>query len=51
MKLEIIVHESEEGGFWSEVPAISGCATHGETLDELLSNVREAIEGCLSAHG
>lgn len=48
MKIKIIVHEAEEGGFWAEVPAIPGCATQGETLDELLSNVREAIEGCLS---
>jgi len=48
MKLKVIVHEAEEGGFWAEVPAIPGCATQGETLDELLSNVREAIEGCLS---
>ena len=48
MKIKVIVHEAEEGGFWAEVPAIPGCATQGETLDELLSNVREAIEGCLS---
>ena len=48
MKLKVIVHEAEEGGFWAEVPAIPGCATQDETLDELLSNVREAIEGCLS---
>ncbi len=48
MKLKVIVHEAEEGGFWAEVPAIPGCATQGETLEELLSNVREAIEGCLS---
>lgn len=38
----------EEGGFWAEVPAIPGCATQGETIEELLRNVREAIEGCLS---
>jgi predicted RNase H-like HicB family nuclease len=31
-----------------EVPAIPGCATQGETLDELLKNLHEAIEGCLS---
>ena len=48
MKIKVIMHEAEEGGFWAEVPAIPGCATQGETLDELLSNVREAIEGCLS---
>ena len=48
MKIKIVVHEAEEGGFWAEVPAIPGCATQGETMDELLRNVHEAIEGCLS---
>ena len=48
MKFKIIVQEAEEGGYWAEVPAIPGCATQGETLDELLANVREAIEGCLA---
>ena len=48
MKFKAIVHEAKEGGFWAEVPAIPGCATQGETLDEILANLREAIEGCLS---
>jgi predicted RNase H-like HicB family nuclease len=48
MKIKVIVHEAEEGGFWAEVPAIPGCATQGETLDELMKNLHEAIEGCLS---
>ena len=48
MKIKIVVHEAEEGGFWAEVPAIPGCATEGETMDDLLRNVHEAIEGCLS---
>ena len=48
MKLKIIVHEAEEGGYWAEVPAIPGCATQGETFEELLKNLYEAIEGCLS---
>ncbi|HUQ35172.1 MAG TPA: type II toxin-antitoxin system HicB family antitoxin [Aestuariivirga sp.] len=50
MKIKAIAHEAEEGGFWAEVPAIPGCATQGETIDELLANLREAIEGCLSVH-
>jgi predicted RNase H-like HicB family nuclease len=49
MTIKIVVHEAEEGGFWAEVPSIPGCATQGESLDELLRNLREAIEGCLSA--
>lgn len=48
MKLKVIVHEAEEGGYWAEVPAILGCATQGETYDELLSNLSDAIEACLS---
>ena len=48
MKIKVIVHEAEEGGFWAEVPAIPGCATQGETFEELLQNLYEAVEGCLS---
>jgi predicted RNase H-like HicB family nuclease len=48
MKIKIVIHEAEEGGFWAEVPAIPGCATQGDTFQELLQNLYEAIEGCLS---
>ncbi|HEV7802265.1 MAG TPA: type II toxin-antitoxin system HicB family antitoxin [Burkholderiales bacterium] len=48
MKIKVVVHEAEEGGFWAEVPAIPGCATEGETFEELLQNLYEAVEGCLS---
>ncbi len=48
MKIKVIVHEAEEGGYWAEVPAIPGCATQGETFEELLRNLYEAVEGCLS---
>ena len=46
--MKVIVHEAEEGGYWAEVPSIPGCATQGETFDELLSNIYEAVESCLS---
>lgn len=49
MRIRVIVHKAEEGGFWAEVPSIPGCATQGETMEEIEANVREAIEGCLSA--
>jgi predicted RNase H-like HicB family nuclease len=49
MNIKIVVHEAEEGGFWAEVPALPGCASQGETMDELVTNVREAILGWLSA--
>ncbi len=48
MKLKAIIHDAEEGGFWAEIPAIPGCASQGETMEELLHNLREAIEGCLA---
>lgn len=47
MKVKVLIHDAEEGGYWAEVPSIPGCATQGETLDELFANLREAIEGCL----
>ena len=49
IKVKVIVHEAEEGGFWAEVPALPGCFTQGETRAELLANLREAVEGCLLA--
>jgi predicted RNase H-like HicB family nuclease len=48
MKIRVVVHEAEDGGYWAEVPSIIGCATQGETFEELLKNLYEAIEGCLS---
>lgn len=48
MKLKVVIHEAEEGGFWAEVPSIPGCATQGDSFEELLSNLYEAVEGCLS---
>ena len=49
MKIQIVVHE-EEDGFWAEVPAIPGCVSQGDTFEELLPNLYEAIEGCLSVN-
>jgi predicted RNase H-like HicB family nuclease len=47
MNVKIVVHEAEEGGFWAEVPALPGCVSQGETMDELLANMREAIQAWL----
>ena len=41
----MIIHEDPEGGFWAEVPALPGCYSQGETVDELKHNIREAIAG------
>lgn len=48
MKLKVIVHKAEEGGFWAEVPSIPGCVSQGENMDELIQNLHDAVEGCLS---
>jgi predicted RNase H-like HicB family nuclease len=48
MKLKIIVHKAEEGGYWAEIPAIPGCVTQGDRFEELLNNIYEAVEACLS---
>jgi predicted RNase H-like HicB family nuclease len=47
--LRVLVHSADEGGYWAEVPALPGCVSQGETMDELRVNVREAIEGWLLA--
>jgi len=43
----IVIHEEPEGGYWAEVPALPGCYSQGETVPELLVNIREAISGVL----
>lgn len=48
MILKAIIHEADEGGYWAEVPALPGCVTQGETVEEVTANLREAIEGWLS---
>ena len=41
----VVVHEDPEGGYWGEVPALPGCYSQGETVEELKRNIREAIAG------
>jgi predicted RNase H-like HicB family nuclease len=48
MKVKAIVHTAEEGGYWAEIPAIAGCVTQGDSFQELLLNIYEAVEACLS---
>ena len=43
MKYSVVVHEAEEGGFWVDVPALPGCYSQGESVQETLGNVKEAI--------
>ena len=44
MEYTIMIHKAEEGGFWAEVPALSGCFSQGETIEETIANTKEAIE-------
>ncbi len=47
MKIKAIVHPAEEGGYWAEVPALPGCFTEGETMEEIIANLQDAIQGWL----
>ena len=44
MKLKIVLEPSEEGGYTAFVPSLPGCISEGDTTDEAMANVREAIE-------
>jgi predicted RNase H-like HicB family nuclease len=44
MNMRAIIHQAEEGGFWAEVPALPGCVSQGETIEEIRSNIREAVK-------
>ena len=48
MNLKVVIHEAEEGGYWAETPAVPGCVTQGDSLEELRRNIHEAIESSLS---
>ena len=49
MIIRAVVHKAEEGGFWAEVPALPGCVSQGESMDELRATLREAVEAWLEA--
>ena len=49
MKIKAVIHEAEEGGYWAEVPALKGCCTQGETIEELKDMLKDAIEAWLDA--
>ena len=49
MEYTILICKDEDGGFWSEVPALSGCYSQGETIEETMENTKEAIEAHIIA--
>ena len=49
MEYTVVIHQAEEGGYWADVPALPGCFSQGETVDEALVNISEAIESHVMA--
>lgn len=47
MKLNVIIHKAEEGGYWAKVPALPGCFSQAETMEEMLFNIKESAEAWL----
>ncbi len=44
MKLKVVLEPSDEGGYTVHVPSLPGCISEGDTLDEALANIQEAVE-------
>ncbi len=54
MKYRVLIEQDEDGVFVAEVPSLPGCISEGQTRNEALSNIKEAIESyieSLEAHG
>ena len=47
MNFKLVIHPETSGEFWGEIPALAGCYSQGETVAELLENLREAAVGYL----
>ena len=47
-KFEVFLEEAEEGGYVVTVPSLPGCVSEGETREEALANIKDAIEGYLA---
>ncbi|HJH29474.1 MAG TPA: type II toxin-antitoxin system HicB family antitoxin [Methanosarcinaceae archaeon] len=49
MEYTVLVYKDEDGGFWGEVPVLPGCFSQGETVEETMENMKEAIEVHITA--
>jgi predicted RNase H-like HicB family nuclease len=49
MEYTVVLHNAEEGGYWAEVPALEGCYSQGETVEETVANIKEAIQSHILA--
>ena len=47
MNIDIVIHK-ENNGYWAEVPALKGCFSQGETMEEITENIKEAINAWFS---
>lgn len=46
-KFHVLIEQDEDGGYIGKVSELKGCLSQGDTLDELMENIKEAIELCL----
>ena len=49
MNFKVVLQEAEEGGYIVSCPALPGCHSQGDSMDEALENIKEAIAGCLES--
>lgn len=49
MEYTVVLHNAEEGGYWAEVPSLEGCYSQGETVEETIANVKEAMQAHIIA--
>ena len=49
MNLKVVLQEAEEGGYIVSCPALPGCHSQGDNVEETLKNIKEAIVGCLES--
>ena len=50
-EFEVYIHETPTGGFWAEVPSMPWCATQGDSVQEVLSNVEQSVRAVLGQPG
>jgi len=49
MRFSLLIEQDEDGRYVVECPDLPGCVTEGETLDEAMKNINEAITGCITS--
>lgn len=49
MEYVVVIHPAQEGGYWTEVPALEGCFAQAETVEDVLSETRAAIASHVEA--